>query len=288
MLINIVGKTGSGKSLYNAFIAYEELTRIMNNGKNFKWYEWFKVKYSYYDKVVLNSNFNDGRGNFTKFIKKNNPCFCDFFDESKKGLFYKNEFGVQVALKDHWEYGGFCKGISDLPEVFEERNCLVLLDEGGTQFSNRDWDKMPEGYVLFLTTHRHNVTHLPKRFDIYLYTQQADLVDITLRRLANHIYLIRPLFGYPSNPTRPYWWNKLPAIIMQTYFRHELLQGRPQVILNSDGKPISVSDEDQLESLTYFNWYWFPRKWFFGQKNKYLACYNTLDEVRELKRLKGL
>lgn len=284
MLINIVGKTGSGKSLYNAYIAYEELTRIMNNGKKFPWYKFWKAKYSFYDYVVMNSDFNDSRGNFCKFVKSGNSCNCSVTRTNLKELSFINKFGDSIALKDHWEYGGFVIGISDLPEVFNLRNCLVLLDEGGTQFSNRDWDKMPEGYVLFLTTHRHNVTHLPKRFDIYLYTQQSDLVDITLRRLANHIYLIRPLFGYPRNPTRPYWFQRLPAIRMWSYWKHELLQGRPTVILDSDGRPVQKSAQDDLEGLEYFNWFWFPS---FRKKNKYVACYNTLDHVRELKRTKG-
>lgn len=283
MLINIVGKTGSGKSLYNAYIAYEELTRIMNNGIKYPWYNFWHKGYSYYDYVVMNSDFNDSRGNFTKFVKRGNSCQCSV---QNKDNYFINPYGELIANKDHWEFGGKCIGISDLPEVFDMRNCLVLLDEGGTQFSNRDWDKMPEGYLMFLTTHRHNVTHLPKRFDIYLYTQQSDLVDITLRRLANHIYLIRPLFGYPKNPTRPRWYQKIPAIRMWTYFKHELLQGRPTVILDGEGKPLTVSAQDDLESLEYFSWYWYPS--LFGRKNKYVSCYNTLDDVRELKRTKGV
>ena len=340
MLINIVGKTGSGKSLYQAYKVYDELTRIMNNGKDIPFYLQMlglvRYQYSYYDVVALNSNFDDGRGNFTRFVKSGNKCNCKkqyrnvkiTYDGNTKLLLEdlvksignidpkdpKNDevlqkgwirfhdilnktsgivekvweqtnYGEQFALVDHWEDGGFCKGVSDLPDVYDLRNCYLSLDEGGTQFSNRDWADMPDGYLLFLTTHRHNVTHIPKRFDIVLYTQQSDLVDITLRRLANHIYLIRPLFGYASDPTRPSWFKTRPALRMWTYWKHELLQANSPALLDSEGRPLPLRKDQMVERLDFYSWFWFPS--FFKRKNKYVACYNTLDEVRELKRLKG-
>lgn len=280
MLINIVGKTGSGKSLYNSYLAYTELTKIMNNGKTIPWWKFWSPGYSYYDKVVLNSDFNDGRGNYTKYVHIGEECKCPATRKDLKDVQKQNVYGVPITIKDHWEYAGHCIGISDLPEVYNERNCLVLLDEGGTQFSNRDWDKMPEGYLLFLTTHRHNVTHLPKQFDIILYTQQNDLVDITLRRLANHIFLIRPLFGFPKNPLKRRWYHKLPAIRIWTYHKHEVLQGRPRVVFNIDGVPVDNDPDDDLESLEHYSWFYFGKK--------YIRTYNTIGDVRELKRTKGL
>ncbi len=166
-LTEVVGRTGSGKSLWANSIVYDELTRIMNNGFDLPFYKpW--LKYSAYDWVVLNFDFNDSRGNFTKFCKVGNECFCDnqyrkkwvfvgkvqgqeVLTEVEEQLFETPLFGeMQIAKVDHWEYGGFCIGADDFPEVYHIKNCLILFDEAGTRFSNRDWDKMPPGYLLYL------------------------------------------------------------------------------------------------------------------------------------------
>lgn len=306
MLIKVVGATGSGKSLYDSYKSYSELTLIMHNGKSYPFYQFYKRKYSHYDWVVKNSNFNDGRGNFTRFVQKGNQCKCSpemiCYDEDNYIL---NELGEHVANIGHWEYDGHCVGITDLNELYDMSvapkpivklcgwrgflpNCLVLLDEGGTQFNNRDWDKMPAGYELFLTSHRHNVTNVDtKRFDIYIYMQQIDQVEITMDRVRGHVFLIRPLFGFPSDPTRPFWWHKIPGVYIQTYWQHEVRKVRPTMYTDSKGVPIQVSPHDDIEALIYFNWYLFPRKWFFGSKNKFVQSYSTIDRVRELKRTKG-
>jgi len=164
MLINVIGKTGSGKSLYQSYKVYSELTRIMRIGKPLPWYlpEYFAVRYlswySRYDKVYMNSDYNDGRGNWCRF-----------------------NFSTQS-----WDSGGFVQGITDIPELYDKKNALVFLDEAGTFFSNRDWDKMPPRYRLFLTTHRHNCSSNYKRFDIYIFSQQIDLVESDMERVAEN------------------------------------------------------------------------------------------------------
>lgn len=249
MLINVVGRTGSGKSLYQSYLVYSELTRIMNDYRKIPWYDFWST-YSYYDVIGMNSDFDDKRGNSCRY---------------------------DVDLKS-WVGTGFIVGVNDLPDVYNRRNMLLFLDEAGTKFNNRDWDKMPDGYVQFLTTHRHNVTGKNKRFDMYLFTQQNDLVDITLRRLATRIYLIRPLFGFPKNPTRPRFYHRIPAIKIKIYHKHEVLEGKPYQELDADGTPVPVPPEDQLESLDFYTWY------FFGKK--YTSTYDTYADVPELKRYK--
>jgi len=268
MIFTVVGATGSGKSLFQSYKVYNELTRMMNEGKKIRWYKsligafFSSARYqkSYYDWVVLNSDFNDGRGNFTRF-----------------------DYQSQM-----WQYGGKCIGISDLPECWNGslkegvlKNCLIHLDEGGTQFATTDWDKMPEGYKLFLTTHRHKVTDpVKKRFDIFIYTQHKDLIEVTFRRIANRIYLIRPLFGFAKDPTRPRRLNKLSAIKMWLYWRHELLEGSQKVRFSVDGKPIQGSDEEELEKLIPYTWLYLGKK--------YRTAYDTSAEVRDMKRMKSV
>ena len=307
-LTEVVGRTGSGKSLWANAMIYDELTRIMNNGKDFPIYNLWHAGYSVYDWVVINFDFNDSRGNFTKFCKEGNECFCEnvtrvkYVFLGKKGeevlteveqtLFEVDVFSKKkIAVTDHWEYGGFCIGAEDFPEVYHIKNCMIMFDEAGTRFSNRDWDKMPPGYLLYLTAHRHNVTKVHvKQCDIFVFVQQLDLLDITLERLTSHIFLIRPLFGLPRNPIRLRWYNKIPGVYVQRYFQHEVLKKSPPPIVTVEGRVIPPNPYDDVESLMYHDWLWFPsfpfiRKW---SQNKYVACYSTVDSVRELKRSKGV
>lgn len=252
MLITYVGLPGAGKSLWNSYVAYSELTRIMITKGELKhrWYHYFYSTRSYYEYVVLNTDFDDGRGNFTRWN----------YQENK------------------WEYGGHCIGATDLPEVYELKNCLCLFDEGGTQFANTDWDKMPERYREFLTQHRKNITKLPYRFDIYVYTQHKDLIEVTLRRISYRIYLIRPLFGFAKNPLRPSFLSRVPGIRIYLYQRHEVLESRPQMQVNMDGVVIEAKPEDQLESIVLVSWYYFGKK--------YRHAYDTLSKMREIRREK--
>ena len=105
MLINTVGRTGSGKSLYQAYQVYTECTRIMRNGKKLPllWripiIKWFMGQYySYYDVIGMNSEFNDGRGN---------TCHCDYDRKSYVGT-------------------GCILGVNDLPDVYNVKNCFPV------------------------------------------------------------------------------------------------------------------------------------------------------------------
>jgi hypothetical protein len=286
MLYTVVGKTGSGKSLFQSFLVNEELIRIDNRKKyeagQLSFLKSLYVDFSYYDWVVMNSDFNDGKGNFVKYCHSSEQCVCDTKIEGR-----------------HWCYGGYCIGITDLPELYKLSettprlaalfnsdgflpNCLVMLDEAGTQFSNHDWDKMPEGYRLFLTSHRHNVTGHPMQFDIWVFTQHRDIVEITLKRVSNRIYLIRPLLGYSKNPMRESKLRRLRGIRIWVHWEHELLRHNP-IVIDNDGKMKPNEGQDALESLEFYTWYWFPS--FGSKKNKYVDSYNTFAVVRDLKRL---
>lgn len=257
MLLTVVGQTGSGKTTIMSMYAYDELTRIMSNDKEIKWYD-LKTEHSYYDYVALNYDFNDGRGNYTRYVYNINECTCGRYQD--------------FNFQPHWDFGGKCIGITDLPELYDKKNLLVFLDEAGTQFANTDWDKMPERYRLFLTTHRHNVTGFNRRFDIWVMTQHKDLIEVTLRRISNRIFLIRPLFGFTRNPLRPSIVSRLPLFIMKVYWRHEVLESRPIVVNQQE----DLNAQDQLEGLEYYTWYYIGKK--------YRKTFDSIGEVRDLKR----
>lgn len=249
MLTNVVGRTGSGKTLLLAYLAYEECTKIMRENKKHPW--WFIGQYhSKYKKIALNIDFDDKRGNYSRWNY-----------ETKT-----------------WDSGGCVIGFTDLPELYKIYDVCVFIDEAGTQLSARDWDKMPEGYTLFLTSHRHNVSSSRYRFDIWLFTQQNDLVDIVLRRIAVRIWLVRPLFGFTPNPTKPNWFKTRPAIRIWLYDKHEVLIGKPYQDIDPDGKPTPLKKHEVVEALTHYTWYWFGKK--------YTSVYDTHSTVREIKRIK--
>ncbi len=267
MLSLVVGHTGSGKSLWTNYLIFVECTRIANKDRSFNWFQSFLgdtfnipyYQYSYYDLVCTNANFNDGKGNFTRMVYNLGDCSCGKYTDD--------------SFVKHWDSGGFVEGISDLPDVYDKNNRLIFIDEGGTQLANRDWDKMDENYVLFLTTHRHNVTGFNRRFDIFVSSQHGDLIEITLRRLANKIYMIRPLFGYSRNPTRPSWLRTMPAIKIWVYWKHELLQRPPYVEMGE-----TLAPEDQVESLETMTWLWIGKS--------YRTSYDSIGKVHAMKRIK--
>lgn len=260
MLITYVGLPGAGKSLWNSYVAYTELSRIMytKGVMKKKWYQTDYSMRSYYEWVVLNTDFDDSRGNFTRYCYSIESCTCETANASP-----------------HWEYGGYCKGANDFPEVYQLKNALCLFDEAGTQFANTDWDKMPPEYRAFLTQHRKNITNLPYRFDIYVYTQHKDLIEVTLRRVSYRIYLIRPLFGFAKNPLRPNFLNRIPGIRIFMYRRHEVLESRA-VVTDQEKE---LDPEDQLESIEQIDWY------IFGKK--YQKAYDTLEKIKKVVRVKN-
>lgn len=264
MLMTYVGLPGSGKSLFDSYVAYTELTRIMNNHTKPHYLKDMWREFSFYDYVVKNTDFDDGRGNWVKWD-------------------YTNKV---------WDYGGYCLGATDFEELYNPlkmtekmkqifpdgvaKNCLCLFDESGTQFANTDWDKMPDDYRYFLTQHRKHISHLPKRFDIYVYTQHKDLIEITLRRISDRIYLIRPLFGFSRNPTRPSKLSLVSGIRLYLYWRHEVLESKPAPQIDSNGVLIPVSPKDMVESIEFITWYYFGKK--------YKRAYNTMHMMRKMVR----
>jgi len=135
-----------------------------------------------------------------------------------------------------------------------------------------DWDKMDENYKGFLIHHRKNITGVnKKRFDMYIATQHKQIVEITLRRLSNNIYWIRPLFMH-KNPDRPPRFL-LPVILIYYYKEHEIRQMPKRI--KYDEEP---SDDDELEVLKLIHVYWIGRK--------YRSYYNTLQKVEKKARVK--
>lgn len=256
MIKTFVGLPGAGKSLYFSYLIGTEIRRI-KKGK------------SKYDQVAINFDWDDGEGNFARYIYSEEFCNC-------RALEVMNKDGLMFAK--HWEYGGLIKAFEDLPDLYEEVNTLVFVDEAGYLLNAMDWNYMDDGYKGFLLHHRKNITDVnTKRFDMYIATQHKDIVEITLRRISNNIYWIRPLFLH-KNPDKPPKWL-FPVVLIYYYKQHEIrnMSPMPEVDINGNMKPLP--EDDQLEILKLIHVYWIGKR--------YRNYYNTLQKVNKVKRTKN-
>jgi len=275
MIKTFVGLPGAGKSLYFSYLIGTEIRRI-KKGK------------SKYDQVAINFDWDDGEGNFARYCYKQEDCTCvDRFKTLPPFLVASAipvtmaEYEKNRALPDfqrHWEYGGLIIAFEDLPDLYEEVNTLVFVDEAGYLLNAMDWNYMDDGYKGFLLHHRKNITDVnTKRFDMYIATQHKDIVEITLRRISNNIYWIRPLFLH-KNPDKPPKWL-FPVVLIYYYKQHEIrnMSPMPEVDINGNMKPLK--EDDQLEILKLIHVYWIGKR--------YRNYYNTLQKVNKVKRIKN-
>lgn len=65
-------------------------------------------------------------------------------------------------------------------------DCDLIIDEASIDFNNRKFKSMPQETIQFLKYYRHYGIR-----DIYVYSQSYDDMDITLRRLATQIYIVK-------------------------------------------------------------------------------------------------
>lgn len=82
--------------------------------------------------------------------------------------------------------GGFLfDPLTDLGN-FNISNCDVILDEASIDFNNRKFKSMPQNVIGWFKKYRHYGVR-----NIYVYSQSYDDMDITIRRLANRMFLIK-------------------------------------------------------------------------------------------------
>lgn len=61
----------------------------------------------------------------------------------------------------------------------------IIIDEAGIEYNNRNFKEFPPEAIYFYKYHRHYQT------SIDVFSQSYDDMDITLRRLAQHFYVVR-------------------------------------------------------------------------------------------------
>lgn len=70
-------------------------------------------------------------------------------------------------------------------------DCLVLIDEGGIVFNNRNWKLFSER-IEYTKLHRHDKAR------IIIYSQSPEDTDVTIRRVAQEAWDMKKWFGYFS------------------------------------------------------------------------------------------
>lgn len=89
-------------------------------------------------------------------------------------------------------YGAYKLELEDLGKYAltnENEECVLIIDEAGICFNNRDWNSLPKNVLEFLKYHRHY------RCDVYFFSQAADM-DKSIRDLSQNWYKVikLPLF----------------------------------------------------------------------------------------------
>jgi hypothetical protein len=63
-------------------------------------------------------------------------------------------------------------------------NAVLLIDEGGTEYDNRNWKALKRRIIRWYKMHRHY------HCDVYISSQDYD-IDVKLRSLASKIWIVR-------------------------------------------------------------------------------------------------
>ena len=72
--------------------------------------------------------------------------------------------------------------------TYKIENALIIIDEGSIEFNNREYKSFPKKLIKFFKLHRHY------KCRICVFSQSAVDVDITLRRLAQVMYVCKRTF----------------------------------------------------------------------------------------------
>jgi len=69
--------------------------------------------------------------------------------------------------------------------TFQIDNAMILIDEAGVEYNNRNYKNLPQHEILFYKYFRHY------KNSIAVFSQSYDDMDITLRRLATSFFLVK-------------------------------------------------------------------------------------------------
>lgn len=140
--------------------------------------------------------------------------------------------------------GAYKLNLKDLGKK-DFRNCILIIDEAGSEVGNRNWHtNLDDDQIRFLKKHRHyNV-------DVYLFSQAYGDVDNKFRELTTKLYMLKK--------------SKLPFMIYATAIRKRM------DLIN--GQIVQFFEWSHRESFRFFN----ANLW---------AYFNSYDEGKPLPKV---
>jgi len=119
----------------------------------------------------------------------------------------KRRLLTNIKLSDELKlaYPGFIEEWSEPEMLVQQTQCDIIWDEIATHLDSTQWQNVPLDLKRFLQQHR------KRGIDIYGTTQAFGMVDISMRRLVDNVFVCSKLFGSGNpSPTRPeikYIWG---------------------------------------------------------------------------------
>lgn len=167
----------------------------------------------------------------------------------RSGIVRKVVSNLKLAPHLHERYEKFVEYWEDPRELVKLRDVDVFWDEIATHLDATQWKDCPLELKRWLQQHR--------KFgvDIYGNTQDFKMIDISMRRLTQRVYLLTKLIGSrDKSATRPkvkkYWG----------------------LIIERQIDPDSFAD-DKTD-------YSFVSSWFFPIRRKYIEAFDTTQEIK--------
>lgn len=152
------GVPGSGKTTFAAWLVSQS-QRVSLIGKFGLWLRWHWPFYGSRFRF-LNHNF------VSQWIFDH--CRCGYPVWSNVPITGAYAFDPQSDLGTHWIYDG-----------------RLIIDEAGVEFNNRNFKSFSQNAIYFFKYHRHY------RLAVDVLSQSYEDMDITIRRLARHLYVVK-------------------------------------------------------------------------------------------------
>ena len=103
-------------------------------------------------------------------------CFSKKYQKKKKEVYSNVDIKGNYILEPTKDLGNY-----------EIANALIIIDEAGLEFNNREFKTYPKNCNFFFKYHRHY------NCDIIVLSQDLD-VDLKIRKLATNYYLLKKSF----------------------------------------------------------------------------------------------
>jgi len=127
-----------------------------------------------------------------KLLKRNSWYY------NKTGIVRQIYSNVRFNEKIEKKYSRFIRYWTELDDLWKARDIDVIWQEMAAYLDSNDYKIVPRELKRWLQLHRHYGV------DIYGDTQDFPMIDISVRRIANHVYRLFKLFGSrDKSATRP-------------------------------------------------------------------------------------